>query len=113
MTESKRKRIPNLGSREAKGMTTMLFSFEGGDAKGSIIRRRVHRPRRDIVLRGFVSDDLIPRAILYLILCYMGSQCSCLKRSLACSALRDLRMSLSTEFCNCWSELMTLWIACQ
>ena len=31
VTESERKRIPNLGSREAKGTTTMLFSFEEGD----------------------------------------------------------------------------------
>ena len=35
--ESKRKRIPDLDSRKAKGMTTMLFSFEEGDVKGSII----------------------------------------------------------------------------
>ena len=66
MMESKGKRIPDLDSREAKGMTTMLFSFEEGDAKGSIIRRRVQRLRRDIdldkfsqVLRGSASDDLI------------------------------------------------------
>ena len=37
VTESERKRIPDLGSREAKGMTTMLFSVEGGDAKSSIV----------------------------------------------------------------------------
>ena len=44
----------------------MLFSFEEGDAKDSIVRRRAQRPRRDIdldkfsqVLRGSVSDDLI------------------------------------------------------
>ena len=41
MTESKGKRIPDLDSREAKGMTTMLFSFEGGDAKSSVIRRKI------------------------------------------------------------------------
>ena len=33
VTDSKRKRIPDLCSREAEGTTTMLFSFEGGDAK--------------------------------------------------------------------------------
>ena len=33
MTEDERKRIPDLHSREAKGTTTMLFSFEEGDAK--------------------------------------------------------------------------------
>ena len=32
MTESERT-IPDLDSREAKGTTTMLFSFEEGDAK--------------------------------------------------------------------------------
>ena len=37
MTESERKRITDLGSREAKGMTTMMFSFEGGDAKSCIV----------------------------------------------------------------------------
>ena len=35
--ESERKRIPDLDSREAKGTTTMLFSFEEGDAKDSIV----------------------------------------------------------------------------
>ena len=68
MTESKGKRIPDLDSREAKGMTTMLFSFEEGDAKGSVIRRREQRLRRDIdldkfsqVLRGSNNDDLIAK----------------------------------------------------
>ena len=37
VTESKRKRIPDVDSREAKGTTTMPFSFEQGDAKGFII----------------------------------------------------------------------------
>ena len=44
----------------------MPFSFEEGDAKDSIIRRRAQRPRRDIdldkfsqVLGGSASDDLI------------------------------------------------------
>ena len=69
VTESKRKRIPDLESRKAKGMTTMLFSFEEGDVKGSIIRRRAQRPKRDVdldkfsqVLRGSTSDDLIAEA---------------------------------------------------
>ena len=30
VTESKRKRIPDLDSREANGTTTLLFSFEEG-----------------------------------------------------------------------------------
>ena len=41
MTESETKRITDLCGREAKGMTTMLFSFEGGDAKSSVIRRKI------------------------------------------------------------------------
>ena len=39
VTKSEWKRITDVGSGEAKGTTTMLFSFEGGDAKSSIIRR--------------------------------------------------------------------------
>ena len=37
---SKRKRIPNLDKSKAKGTTSMLFCFEEGDAKYSIIQRR-------------------------------------------------------------------------
>ena len=66
MTESEWKRIPDLCGREAKGTTTMLFSFEGEDAKGSISRKRIQRPRRDVdldrfsqVLRGNANDDLM------------------------------------------------------
>ena len=66
--ESERMRIPVLDSREAKGTTTMLFSFEEGDAKNSIIRRRAQRSRRDIdldkfsqVLRGSANDDLVAK----------------------------------------------------
>ena len=69
MTESERKRIPDLDSREAKGTTTMLFSFEEGDAKGSVVRRRAQRPRRNVdldkfsqVLRDSASGDLIAEA---------------------------------------------------
>ena len=53
MTESERKKIPDLDSREAKGTTTMLFYFEEADAKDSIIRRRAQRPRRDVDLNKF------------------------------------------------------------
>ena len=53
VTESERKRIPDLDSREAKGTTTILFYFEEGDAKESIIRRRAQRPRRAIHLDKF------------------------------------------------------------
>ena len=37
---SEMKGIPDLCSRKAEDMTNKLFSFEGGDAKGSINRRR-------------------------------------------------------------------------
>ena len=66
MTDSERKRIVDSCSREAKGTTTILFSFQGGDAESSVIRRRMQRPRMDIdmdaisqALRGSASDDLI------------------------------------------------------
>ena len=48
MTESKRERIPGFYSRKTEGPTTMLFSFEGEDAEGSIIGRRAQKPRRNI-----------------------------------------------------------------
>ena len=74
VTKNEGKRTADLCSREAEGTTTMLFSFKGGDARSSIIRRRAQRPRRDIdldkisqVLRDSVSD------YFYLILCSMGS----------------------------------------
>ena len=38
----------------------------------------------------------------------MGSQRSCLRRGLLCSALQDLRMRLAAEFCTYWSGLMTV-----
>ena len=41
------KRIPDLCGGEDKGTTTVMISFEVGDAS-SIIRRRAQRPRRDI-----------------------------------------------------------------
>ena len=66
VTDSERKRIVDSCSREAKGTTTILFSFQGGDAESSVIRRRMQRPRMDIdmdaisqALRGSASDDLI------------------------------------------------------
>ena len=44
----------------------MLFSFEGGNAKSSVIGRRAQRPRTDIdlnkvsqILRGSENDNLI------------------------------------------------------
>ena len=50
----------------SKSMTTIVFSFEGGDVKSSIIQRRIQRLRRDKdldkfgqVLRSSASDDLI------------------------------------------------------
>ena len=104
MMDSKRERIPDLYSRKTEGLTTMLFSFEGGDAKCSITGRRAQRPRRNIdldkvsqVLRDSASDNLIAETgcffVSYFIPCSMESQCKCFRRGLACSALRGFRMN--------------------
>ena len=76
VTESERKRIPDLCCREAKGTTTMLFSFDCGDAKSYTIRRRAQRPRMDIdqnkfsqVLRGSASDDLVAKTSYFVFNC--------------------------------------------
>ena len=53
MTESERKRIPDLDSREAEGTTTVLFSFEGGDVKSSVIQRRTQECRQNMDLDRF------------------------------------------------------------
>ena len=99
-----------MDSRKTEGPITILLSFEGGDAKNDVIGRKAQRPRRDIELdkvsqvpRGSVSENLIAERqdILYLILCSVGSQCTCLRRALACSPPRDLRMSLAAAFCTC------------
>ena len=72
MTESKRERIPGLHSRKREGPTSLLFCFEGGDAKGSIVGRRAQRPRRDIdldkvsqVLRGSASYNLVAETFYF------------------------------------------------
>ena len=59
MTKIKRERIPGLYGRKTETMTTAQISFEGGDAKSPVIRRRAQRPRRGVnldevsqVLRG-------------------------------------------------------------
>ena len=59
-------RISGLYSRKTEGPTTMLFSLEGGDAKGSITGRGALRPRRNMnsdkvsqLLRGSARDNLI------------------------------------------------------
>ena len=41
MEEDERERIPGLHSTETEGPTTMLFSLEGGDVKGSVIIRNI------------------------------------------------------------------------
>ncbi|WP_419628872.1 hypothetical protein, partial [Thiolapillus sp.] len=96
MTERKRERIPGLYSRKTEGPTTMLFSFEGGDAKGSIIGRRAQRPRRNIdldkvsqVLRGSASDNLIAETGCFVFdSLFYGEPVQLLKKRLACPALR-------------------------
>ena len=66
VTKSDRKRNPSLYSRDKECRTTTLLSFEGGDAKRLVIRRRTQRAGRDIileevsqVLRGSFTDNLI------------------------------------------------------
>ena len=122
MTESKRKRIPDMGSREAKGTTTMLFSFEEGDAKDSIMRRRAQGLRRKVNLgnfghglRGsasayltavtsyFVNNFLFYGEPLYLLEKMFSVFCSTgLKDEFGCRVLY-----LSEWFDDC------LWITCQ
>ena len=77
-------RISGLYSRKTEGPTTMLFSLEGGDAKGSIIGRRAQRPRKNIdldkvsqVLRGSTSDNLIAETGCFVFdSLFYGVQCS-------------------------------------
>ena len=40
MADDESETVPGLCSRETEGPTTMLFSLEGGDTKGSVIGRR-------------------------------------------------------------------------
>ena len=82
MSESERKSVPDFNSREAKGMTTVLFSFKEGDAKGSIIRRRAQKPRRDVdqdtfsqVLWCSASEDLIAETRYFVYLCMLECEC--------------------------------------
>ena len=58
--------------KKPEGPTTMLFSFEGGDTKGSFIERRAQRPRRNTdvdkvshVLRGSASNNLKAETISF------------------------------------------------
>ena len=53
MTESERKRIPAVDSREEEGTTTVLFSFEGGNVKSSVIQRRTQERRENMDLDRF------------------------------------------------------------
>ena len=66
MTKGKREIIPNMCSRETQGTTTMLFSFEGEDAKSSIAQEL--RPIRDVDLDKFrtkSTSGVIPCALLF------------------------------------------------
>ena len=101
-------------SEEKQGLSTMLFSPEGGDTEGSVIRRRAQRSRRDIntdqfsqVLRGSASDDLKAETNSFVFVLW-GASAVVLRRSLQCSVLRDLRMSLAADLCTCWSGLVSV-----
>ena len=90
MTESERKQFQICATAKQNAfMTIMLFSFKFRCKKfyQSITQRRMQRCRRDVdldrfsqVLRSTANDNLIAKtSYLYLILCSMGSQCSCLR----------------------------------
>ena len=91
----------------------MLFSFEGGGAKGSIIARRVWRPRRNIeldevsrVLGESAGDNLTAeRGCFVFDSLFDGEPVQLFKKrfSLFCST------SLATEFCTCWSGLISIF----
>ena len=120
--ESERKRIPDLDSREAKGMTTMLFSFEEGDAKDSIIRRRAQRPRRDIdlgrssqVLWGGASDDSIAEASYFVFnSLFYGEPVQLLEKrfGMFCSMKFKDEFSCRVRYLLEWFD-DCLWITCQ
>ena len=122
MTERERKRIPDLDSREAKGTTTMLFSFEEGDSKDSIIRRRAQRPRRDIdldkfsqVLRGSASDDLITEARYFVFnSLFYGEPVPLLEKRFGvfCSTIFKDEFSCRVLYLLKWFD-DCLWITCQ
>ena len=122
MSESERKSVPDFNSREAKGMTTVLFSFKEGDAKGSIIRRRAQRPRRDIdldkfrqVLRGSASDDLIAEASYFVFnsLFYWEPEQLLEKRfRVFCSTRFKDEFSCRVLYLLKWFD-DCLWITCQ
>ena len=66
MTESKKGKNSRVVEQKNRKPDHHAVSFEGGDAKGSIIGRRAQRPRRNIdldkvnqVLRGSASNNLI------------------------------------------------------
>ena len=122
VTESERKRIPDLDSREAKGTTTMLFSFEEGDVKDSIVRRRVQRPRRDIdldkfsqVLRGSASDDLTAGASYFVFnSLFYGEPVQLLEKRFGvfCSTRFKDEFSCRVLYLLKWFD-DCLWITCQ
>ena len=61
MVESETREFQTWTAELQKARPPCCFSFEDGDEKGSFIRRRAQRPRRDKfsqVLRSSASDDL-------------------------------------------------------
>ena len=58
MTENESERIPGMYSRETDDPTTMLSSFEGGDAKSYMIGRRVQRLIRIIRIPAVLSVNM-------------------------------------------------------
>ena len=120
--KSERKRIPDLDSREAKGTTTMLFSFEEGDAKDSIVQRRAQRPRRDVDLNTFsqalwgsATDDLIAETSYFAFNCVVyGEPVHVLEKrfGLICSMRFKDEFGCRVLYLLAWSD-DCLWTASQ
>ena len=99
----------------------MQFSFEGGDAKHSIIRRRRKRPIRDIdldkfsqLLRDSASDDLIAETCYFVFNYMLYGRASALleKFGVFCSTKFKDEFNFGVLYYLEWFD-NCLWIACQ
>ena len=99
----------------------MLFSFQEGDAKDSVVRRRAQRPRRDIdlgnfsqVLRESASDDLIAEASYFVFnFLFYGEPVQLLEKRFGvfCSTRFKDEFSCRVVYLLEWFD-DCLWIAC-
>ena len=87
----------------------MLFYFEEGNAKGSIIRRRAAEGKFSHVLKGSASDELITEASYFVFnSLFYGEPVQLLEKRFGVLCSTRFKMSLAAEFCTCWSGLMTV-----